>query len=232
MHTHDETLRMARSIDTGGYRESTPEVQETGDDRNISPIYSVKEFVLDNPVPSTLIGLGLAWYFLGSPLSEDRRLRRSTDNSSDMREQAVNAVSQLQEKGQVYLETAGEKARSGGEAVSRKYHTLKETSPFTLGLGALGVGLLLGLLLPSTQREDELLGRTRDSLLNQANDIVQAAKEAAVGTLQTTKEDMVEQLEMVKDEAVCAVKDSYEEAKTAALEEARPDKHRQRAKPS
>lgn len=52
-----------------------------------------------------------------------------------------------------------------------------EERPLAVGLAALGVGLLAGVALPATRREDELLGETRDDLLASARDAGQDALE-------------------------------------------------------
>ena len=104
--------------------------------------------------------------------------------------------------------------------MTQRYDHLKETNPLVLGAGAMAAGIFLGLMLPATRREDELMGETRDSLLEQAGEIVRAAKEAALGSLQSSKEDVVEHLHEAKEEATSAMKESFEDAKSAAKEEA------------
>lgn len=65
----------------------------------------------------------------------------------------------------------GRRAKTGVE------HTL-EDNPLLLVAGAAVLGLTIGLLLPSTQPEDELLGPTRDRLADRAGETVDRAKEA------------------------------------------------------
>jgi hypothetical protein len=54
------------------------------------------------------------------------------------------------------------------------FQTTLEENPLAVGAAAIVAGAAIGLMLPITQKEDELMGETRDRLLHQAKD---AAKE-------------------------------------------------------
>jgi hypothetical protein len=54
------------------------------------------------------------------------------------------------------------------------FQTTLEENPLAVGAAAIVAGAAIGLMLPITQKEDELMGETRDRLLHQAQD---AAKE-------------------------------------------------------
>jgi hypothetical protein len=74
---------------------------------------------------------------------------------------------------------------------------LIERRPLAVGVASLAAGLLAGLALPATRREDELLGDTRDELLESARDAGKDAlalgKEAALGASLRVKESVREQ---------------------------------------
>lgn len=123
----------------------------------------------------------------------------------DMAMQKAHAVQDL----------ANEKAL----VVKRRYRTMLDENPLALGAGALIAGLCLGLLLPSTQRENELLGETRDSLMDQARAIVHEARTAAVNSLKSSRGAVEEKLLEAKDEMADAVQESLQEAKEAARDE-------------
>jgi hypothetical protein len=63
-----------------------------------------------------------------------------------------------------------------------------ETHPLAVGAAALAAGVCVGLMLPETRRESELLGPQRDRLLEGAKQAVSTAKEA-IGDLQHTAKD-------------------------------------------
>lgn len=71
------------------------------------------------------------------------------------------------------------------------WQTLDE-KPLMVGAAAIAVGLVAGLLIPNTERENEMLGDTRDDMLRRAQDKGRVAfvkgkhvAEAAVETLKT-----------------------------------------------
>jgi hypothetical protein len=57
-----------------------------------------------------------------------------------------------------------------------------ETHPLAVGAVAVAAGLGVGLLLPSTRREDELLGPPRERLLSEAREAAQEWKQTAKDT--------------------------------------------------
>lgn len=59
---------------------------------------------------------------------------------------------------------------SRAAATTRTFH---HQQPLAVGALALGMGALIGALLPSTRREDELLGRERDALMRKAQAALQ-----------------------------------------------------------
>lgn len=69
-----------------------------------------------------------------------------------------------------------------------------EEQPLVLGALGVAVGTVLGALLPSTRREDELMGRTRDHLL-------ESAKETAREQADTMKESAQRVAKAAKQEA-------------------------------
>jgi hypothetical protein len=74
-----------------------------------------------------------------------------------LREQAGNLTESVQE--------GYEHARDAVGRTVRDY-------PLAVGAGALAVGLLVGLLLPRTRAEDELMGETSDEIIEGAREVV------------------------------------------------------------
>lgn len=82
------------------------------------------------------------------------------------------------------------------------YWDLVERRPMAAGVATLAAGMLIGLLVPSTNRENRMMGETRDELLGRARE---AGRET---------------LEKGKDVARSAVDAAQDAAKTAARDEA------------
>jgi ElaB/YqjD/DUF883 family membrane-anchored ribosome-binding protein len=74
------------------------------------------------------------------------------------------AWSATEERGQ----RLGEYARGGASRAQESYRTLLRERPLALGAIGLAIGAAVGLLLPSTRREDEALGEYRDQIFEQA----------------------------------------------------------------
>ena len=52
--------------------------------------------------------------------------------------------------------------------VSDKYQQVNQQYPLAIGAGCMALGMLAGLLIPRTRREDEWMGETSDGLMNDA----------------------------------------------------------------
>jgi hypothetical protein len=104
--------------------------------------------------------------------------------AEDVRERAGHAGHMVQHQ-----------VQSTGSQLQEMYYR----NPLGIGLVAVGAGLIAGLVVPETRREQELMGSKRDELMQQAREKV---------------EDTVERVEHVAERAA-------EEARHAAEEEAR-----------
>jgi hypothetical protein len=115
----------------------------------------------------------------------------------------------------------GEQARHGlRQAQSGFWRTLEE-QPLIVGAATVAAGLLVGLLLPSSSQEDELMGRTRDALVDEVTDLghetLQKGRQVASAAADTltrgaearslSADAVVEKVRTVGREVVEAVKD-------------------------
>jgi ElaB/YqjD/DUF883 family membrane-anchored ribosome-binding protein len=113
---------------------------------------------------------------------------RVSDTASSAAQRVRDAASQAGSKvGQVagsVRDRAVDLGQRTGYQVRRardSYWDLVERRPIAAGMATLAVGLLIGLLIPTTQRERELMGETRDDLLR-------GVKETGRETFEKTKE--------------------------------------------
>lgn len=74
---------------------------------------------------------------------------------------------------------AQEKVEATARNAARKSQTFMHDQPLAVGALALGMGALIGALLPSTRREDDLLGEHRDAAMAQARQAFQQELEKA-----------------------------------------------------
>lgn len=124
-----------------------------------------------------------------------------------------------------------------------------EENPLMVGAAVLAVGVVTGLLIPSTDKEDELMGETRDHLLDGAKEVGQQAldkgKHVAEAMVDKVKEEaehqgltaegLADKVKMVAQEVTNTAK---EEAKRqnltpeAALNALKPDQPVQPTQPA
>lgn len=159
---------------------------------------SASGFISTNALPLSLMGLGLGWLMLTAGRRE--RMARAkyayepdfADGSRGrIRQAASRAGDALGDTRDKVMERAGEvrsRVRQGASDVRRRAAELSHDaydqlgragsrvrefgadSPMAVGLLALTLGLGTGLLIPTTRRENRLMGDTRDHLLSSARE--------------------------------------------------------------
>lgn len=98
---------------------------------------------------------------------------RAQEAAQEARQRASQMGGELQNRAQEARGQAQEKAQ---RAKGGLQNALQE-NPLALGALALGAGMAVGLSVPGSSKEDELMGETRDKLANQAQQRVQSAQE-------------------------------------------------------
>lgn len=67
---------------------------------------------------------------------------------------------------------AQEKVEDQARRAARKSSAAMQSQPLAVGAVALGIGALIGALLPSSRREDELMGEQRDRFMSRAQGVL------------------------------------------------------------
>jgi Protein of unknown function (DUF3618) len=143
--------------------------------------------VKHNPLPVSLVGIGLAWLMMA-----DRRERYSTAESSAETEhstavgervaqikasaaaarQKISDTTHAAREGATRVREGATRMREGAreqwERARSGYDHVVHEQPLALGALGLAVGALFAALLPRTRQEDELLGGARDRLAETA----------------------------------------------------------------
>jgi ElaB/YqjD/DUF883 family membrane-anchored ribosome-binding protein len=153
---------------------------------------------------------------------------RVGSNVSGVKESVSEAASEVAERASEIKERVGERmGEIGGQArwqtrrVKTNLEHAAEENPLALAVGAAVVGLALGLLLPGTQREDEIMGSTRDQLVDRAEETIERAKDAAVEAGQQVKETVKSEIEQHKPELQNVMQEAGENVKEQVKESAR-----------
>jgi len=147
---------------------------------------------------------------------------------SGVKESVSDAASGVAEKAGELKERAGERMSELGDQARWQTRRIKtnlehaaEENPLTLAIGAAVVGLALGLLLPGTQREDEMMGPARDQLVDRAEETIERAKDAAVEAGHQVKETVKSEFEQHKPELQEVVQEAGHNVKEQVKESAR-----------
>lgn len=108
---------------------------------------------------------------------------------------------------------AGTQARRQAKAASRGLADFVEEQPLIAGLVTVVLGAVIGLSLPGTRQEDELLGDARDQFAEQARSVAERAKEVAQKTFDEAKTTAQQEFSKVQDDVKEAAKNVSESAK-------------------
>jgi ElaB/YqjD/DUF883 family membrane-anchored ribosome-binding protein len=144
----------------------------------------VAESVRQNPWPALLIGAGAAWWLID----------RSRQSAYDRRSAVVDYEHDDGTTGHYEARGVQPSAAYGyGDAYDTRYTTrsgwngasqiqrLLRRNPLAIGAVAATLGIAVGLAIPETERENKLMGETRDALADRAKgaaqDVVEKAKE-------------------------------------------------------
>jgi ElaB/YqjD/DUF883 family membrane-anchored ribosome-binding protein len=155
--------------------------------------------VRDNPLPVTLVGIGLAWLMAagrtgsssGSDLSAGNLRDRATtaaqgakEAAGSMKQQIGGTLQSAREGLQSARQRAGDISQGARDTVAHMGETARQQAqrakssvdylvreqPLALGAIGLAVGALIAASAPRTQKEDELMGEASDRLADQAKD--------------------------------------------------------------
>jgi ElaB/YqjD/DUF883 family membrane-anchored ribosome-binding protein len=205
------------------------------------------EVIRENPLPVIAVGAGVTWLLTQrsrSDVSGDRMARyaytgperrqghgiknRVGNMMSGVKESVSEAAGGVSERAGDIREQAGERmgdwsnqARWQSQRLKTNLEHAAEENPLALAVGAAVVGLALGLLLPETQRENELMGPARDQLVDRAGETVERAKEAAVEAGREVKETVKSEIEQHKPEMQNLVEDASQHVKDQVKQSAR-----------
>jgi len=144
-------------------------------------------------------------------------------------ETAQQAKQYVQDKaGQVRDQAAqlGEQAQQTLQDTGRQAQRTVESNPVPFGVAALVAGVLIGLALPETQTENQILGEKRDQLIDNAQSVAQDVKqrvqnivEEKMPEVKQTAQKVAEDLKQTGKSAADDIKQTLKEAGESAKQE-------------
>jgi ElaB/YqjD/DUF883 family membrane-anchored ribosome-binding protein len=220
------------------------------------------DVIRENPLPVIAVGAGVTWLLTqrsSSEISGNRMARyaytgperRQGEGWQGIKGRVGGAVSGVKEKvseaaggiaeraselasgTQERVGDIGGRARQKTSRVKTNLEHAAEENPLMVAIGATILGLALGLLLPGTERENELMGPARDQLVDRAERTADRVKDAATEAGREVKEAVRTEIKerapevkqvvqdagaMVKEQVKESAKKVKKEAKNAATE--------------
>lgn len=121
---------------------------------------------------------------------------RARSKASDVVDSVKEKTSELADQTQHVASRVADQTRNQTRRVERAF----QDSPLVIGAAALALGLAAGLAIPATEKEAELVGDTRDHLMDKVRDVAE-----------DTKSKVQQVAERVIDQAETTAKDSAHE---------------------
>ena len=117
----------------------------------------------------------------GDSGSERGRVGRSAEQArqraDEMSGQARERMSQAGDRTREQAGRAQAQAQEQAQRAQGGFERALQENPLAVGIAAIGIGAAVGLAIPSSTKENELMGETRDKLANRAQRQVQEASQ-------------------------------------------------------
>lgn len=115
------------------------------------------------------------------------------ENVSDVTSRAQEYMSETAENARIRAEEARMQARYQARRVKRTFWQTMEENPLVIGAAAAAAGALVGLALPGTEKENELMGETRDRLVREASATAEETMHKAQSVAERAAQTAVEE---------------------------------------
>jgi hypothetical protein len=127
---------------------------------------------------------------------------KMAEKTEEWKEQMSHSAEQAKMRASRFTsEARGRVSRTGNEL----RHQMQD-NPMSVGIMALAAGAVLGLIIPESRWEDQMMGEKRDELLHRArekgSEQVQKAKHAMEETMEKSKETFTEEMKKEEEPAI------------------------------
>jgi len=143
------------------------------------------------------------------------------DKMSETAGGIADKASELASGTQERIGELGGQARRQTERVRTNLQHVSQENPLVVAIGATVIGLALGLILPGTDRENELMGTTRDELVDRAQNTAERVKDAASDAVGEVKDAVKTEVSELAPEMKQVVKDAGSMVKEQVKESAK-----------
>jgi ElaB/YqjD/DUF883 family membrane-anchored ribosome-binding protein len=171
---------------------SASETAQSAMDRTRHMAGEIADGARQNAIPAAMIGIGVAWLLVdrlrstgGRDTIQYRPSASSTRTpdyvaSDDYYRQATEYGydednSETFDRATDLASDARDAAVRAGRRARNQFQRLLHSNPLMVGAATIVIGAAVGMLLPKTERENQLLGETRDNVVDRAQDLARNA---------------------------------------------------------
>lgn len=198
-----QTARQAVLESTQRVEKKVKELADTAGETVEDLGHQASDYLHHNPMPALIAGLGLGLLVSMAERKETRsNLERYGTAEPGRFTQALSKRPGL--------------LRAQRRTV-RQARRLNRQHPLLLGAAVFGVGLLLGSLIPNSRREDELMGSTRDRLMESGKEGAQQAIDQAKGMIAQEVEQRKNEATGLREEVEVNAMRAFHEARMESL---------------
>jgi ElaB/YqjD/DUF883 family membrane-anchored ribosome-binding protein len=158
---------------------------------------AVVDRLRENPLAAAVAGASLAWLVFGGrrpassdygraiygstrgsePYIRETRIELASDDDAAMSTQRRQGYIGAGERAGHSMGSAPQRLQDAGTDTVYRVRRVAEQHPFAGAAIAAAVGLAIGLMLPETERENQVMGEARDSLMEKGRETVRDAAE-------------------------------------------------------
>lgn len=131
--------------------------------------------VSENPIPSALAAVSIGWLYMQSNSSGRRRLYRVGDAAGEVAGQAGETVGRLAETAGETVSNVADTVKYRADETQSQFQRMLLENPLAVGAAAVALGAAIGLAVPETPQEHQLMGAARDKLVDRAQYVAQDA---------------------------------------------------------
>lgn len=102
---------------------------------------------------------------------------RTQDKMGETANQAREKTGQIANRAQDKVRRLGDQTRNQAQRASSGFQRMLQDNPLTVGTLAVGVGAAVGLAIPETAKENEVMGEARDTVVEKAQEKAQEAQQ-------------------------------------------------------
>jgi ElaB/YqjD/DUF883 family membrane-anchored ribosome-binding protein len=113
--------------------------------------------------------------------------------ASDVADEAQRRAADARLQARLAAEQAQRELDYRMRQTKKTFWKTMEENPLAIGIAALAAGALVGMIIPGTRRENELMGETRDQLFSEAGSTVQETMRKAQTVVERTAETAVDE---------------------------------------